>query len=347
MGILSWFTRGVTDPIPSFAPASVWQESTLNQNVILSDVVGQNFKNFATRYNAMQVPAIVKARNIICTNLAAAEFKQFKGETETQTQPRWLYSTGETGMTPWHRMTWIADDLFFYGWSLLVVRRGANKEILDAARVPRERWDFDSFGRVEIDGELAQQTDSLVLIPGPFEGILVTGAGTIHGALDLERSWQSRVRNPIAVTELHNTDINAPLSPTESKALVTQWNTNRKSDDGVTAYTPANVEVRTHGSDTTDLFIAGRNAVAIDVARLANLPAVLLDAANVNASNQTYQTKENARNDLVDAIRNTWGSAIEARLSMDDVVPRGNTIRGDYTNLLTLPTTPTTALTED
>ncbi|QUC01107.1 phage portal protein [Cellulosimicrobium cellulans] len=345
-GLMSWFTRSIPETqIPDrFAVQTPWAEGNLTANVLLADAFGITTE-IATRQNAMSVPAVAKARNLITSTVAAAVWRAYKGDAEVATQPPFLYRTSGQ-VTPVHRMIWTVDDLLFYGWSLWAVTRGAGREILDAVRIPRARWDFDSMGRVLVDGELTQE-GQVVLIPASNEGLLLTASETILGALTLEREWQKRIRNPIAVTELHNTDPNDPLTNEEGKELVASFNANRRTNDGVTMYTPANIEVRTHGEQVVDLFIAGRNAVAIDVARHTGLPALVLDTANINAANQNYSNKDTARNDLLDAIRNLYIAPIEARLSQDDVVPRGQSVRADLSAAISVPDTGTGAPKED
>lgn len=345
-GLMSWFTRSIPETqIPArYAVQTPWAEDNLTANVLLADAFGITTE-IATRQNAMSIPAIAKARHIITSTVAAAVWKAYKGDAELGTQPPFLYRTN-SAQTPVHRMIWTVDDLLFYGWSLWAVTRGAGREILDAVRIPRERWDFDSVGRVLVDGEITQEGE-VVLIPASDLGLILNGSATILGALNLEREWQKRIRNPIAVTELHVTDANDPLTPEESKKLAADFNASRRTQDGVTMVTPANVEIRTHGAQVTDLFIAGRNAVAIDVARLVGLPALVLDTANINAANQNYSNKDTARNDLLDAIRNVYIAPIEARLSQDDVVARGQSIRADLSNAISVPDTGTGAPKED
>ncbi|MGO8609807.1 hypothetical protein ACC848_43405, partial [Rhizobium johnstonii] len=62
-------------------------------------------------------------------------------------------------------------------------------------------------------------------------------------------------------------------------------------------YTPHNIEVKTHGQASTDLFVEGRNAAVLDIARLLNLPASLLDGAQSQAS-LTYVTTEGKRSEF-------------------------------------------------
>lgn len=328
--------------------ASPWTPSVLSPNIILADVLGQG--NILTRAQAMTVPAVAKARHIVCTTLARYPLVQYKDDERTPTQPAWLYRTD--GDTPTQMRTmYLLDDLFFYGFALLRTRRGASTgllglgPILDAARVPPARWEFDEAGRIMVDGEIAQRGEVLLIV-GPFEGMLTAGYETITGALAIEAQWQNRIKNPVPVTELHNVDGTRVLSKDEAKAVVAAYNEARKNPDGVTVYTPQEIDLRVHGDVQTDLFVQGRNAVTLDVARMTGIPADALDASQVSAS-LTYQTTTESRNVLVDTLTNMWAAPIEARLSMDDATPRGTRIAFDLSNLLAVPQSTTGPATED
>jgi len=340
--------RSVPDALPGkkavLAPPSPWTPSTLPNNVVFADIYGQP-DLLVDRTQAMSVPAIAKARHLVCTTLSRQPLRQYRDAVEVKAQPAWLYRTN-TQTPPQLRMLQTLDDVFFYGWSLWAVERGSEGQVIDATRVPQDRWDFDDRGRVMVDDGYVSN-EQVVLIPGPFEGVLAAGARSISGALALEAQWTSRVKNPVPVTELHNNDANEPLAPDESKALVQGYNDNRRnSPDGMTVYTPANIDLRVHGDTAVNLFVEGRNAIALDVARLTGIPAVMLDASQVSAS-LTYNTTEQGRNDFVDALTNMWAAPIEARLSMDDVCPRGTRVAFDLSNLLAIPQATTGPATED
>lgn len=312
--------------------ASPWTPSILTPNVLIADVFGKNA--ILTRAQAMTVPAVAKARHLICTTLARQPLLQYRGTEPTASQPSWLRrSDGDTPVQM--RTMYLLDDLFFYGFALLLVQRGSEGQVIDAVRVPPARWEFDEVGRITVDGEYPDKS-RVVLITGPFEGMLVAGYNTIMGALDIEAQWQNRIKNPVPITELHNTDTAKPMSTEEAKAVVAAYNEARKDPNGITVYTPSEIDLRVHGDMALDLFVQGRNAVTLDVARLTGLPADSLDASQVSAS-LTYQTTEQSRNFLVDILTTMWAAPIEARLSMDDVVPRGTRVAFDLSNLLAVP----------
>lgn len=343
MGWLTGNTATATPGRTGAAVASPWAEG-LPANIVVADVFGgANLQ--PTRAEAMSIPAIAKARHLVCSTLARQPMRKYGDSDQPEAdQPSWLYRTSGD-VPPQMRTLYVLDDLFFHGWSLLAVSRGADGQILDAARVSTDRWTFDPKGQVLVDSQPVDSR-SVVLIPGPFEGLLTAGARTIRAALDLEAVWASRVRNPIPTVEIHNTDANDPLTPDEAKALVATYVQARKGIDGAVMYTPSNVDLKMHGDAAVDLFVNGRNAIAIDVARLTGVSASLLDASQVAAS-LTYSTTEGGWDNFIRVTADMWATPIEARLSMDDVTPRGSRIAFDKSNFLSTPQATTAPVTKD
>jgi len=145
------------------------------------------------------------------------------------------------------------------------------------------------------------------------------------------------VRTPVPVTELHQTT-DDPLTDTEVHDLVDEWATMLDAGGGV-AYTPVQIEAKYPGSTgSSDLFVEGRNAVTLDVGRMLSVAGALLDASLSTAS-LTYTTQEGTRDRFVDETAAFWLTPIEARLSMDDVCPRGQRMAFDLSDLLTVPPT--------
>jgi len=340
MGILDWMgfgrlpetysasataSRGVTSP---------WAGPSHLARVVVDDIFGVETQA-VTRAEAMSVPAVAKARNLVCTTLARQPLRAFRDGVPVADQPTWLYRT-DTSIPPRLRTMWVLDDLFFYGWSLLEVNRGADGQILDAARIIPSRWKFGPAGEILVDDHGVPQ-DEVLLIPGPFEGVLNAGGRTIRAARKLEEQWAARVRNPVPVTEIRYTG-EEDLDEDEMRDIRSSYIAARNDPDGTVMVTPKGFEVHPHGDAALNLFVEGRNAVAVDVARLTNVPAAMLDAANVNASSVNYTNEALGRAQFIDLCLRFWSLSLEDRLSMDDVTPRGTTIAFDLSEL-TIPDT--------
>lgn len=340
--------------------SSPWSSSAL-ESVVLADIFDAS-KLPPTRAQAMQVPAVAKNRHLVC-GLGRQPLRAYQGADVVTDQPAWLTRT-DSEVPPQTRMTWTLDDLFFSGWSLWQVERDDAGAIIDAWRVPPERWSFDAGDGVLVDDALAP-ADSLILFSGPYEGLLEAGAGTVRAGLNLEASWAQRVRTPIPVVkivqkvsdeELGEPEVEVdpatgePLDPDDARdfgqIMVDTYVTARRDPNGAVLFVPYGYDVEGMGEVTPELYIEGRNAIRIDVAGYCNTPANLADASLATAS-LTYTTRADSRSDYRDMTADFWLTAIEARLSMDDVCPPGQRIAFDLSNLTTVPDPGTAPVTED
>lgn len=328
-------------PVSRVGIRSPWSSTQLS-NVVLADIFGEDAMPI-TRAMAMTVPPVAKARHLICSPLARQPLRAYRGTTPLPTQPAWLYRTN-TQTHPNIRMLWTLDDLLFGGWSLWAVERGVNGDILDAVRVAPELWSFGTDGQVEV-GNTTPEADEVILFSGPFEGLLESAAPTIRAARDLERAWHARARSPIPLIDLHRTT-DDEMDPDEVEAMIDDWASARLDPHGAIGSTPSTVEVNALGQADPQMFIEARNAMRLDIANHTGLPASLLDGSMSTAS-LTYSTTEGRRSDFQDYSLVMWQDPIEARLSMDDVTPRGTRIAFDLTDLTTLPQSGTGPARED
>lgn len=327
--------------LPNRGIVSPWSNAQLSQ-VVWSDIFGVE-SNTITRAEAMTIPAVAKARQILVSTIARYPLIALDTAGAVSPSHAWLQATdGE--VSPWHRMAWTIDDLIFYGWSLWGVERDANGEITKADRCPIERWSINPEGLILIDDVVAEE-GSVILIPAPFEGLLKVGSRTLKGGAKLEASWVGKATNPIPAIELHATT-DDPLEPEEVRALVDAWADARADVNGAIAFTPHNVTAIAHGSAEPSLLIEGRNFLRIDVGAFLGIPAALMDASLSTAS-LTYSTQEGQRNEFADFTLPYWLEPIQHRLSQDDVVPTGERVRFDLSDLYTTTPNPTGTVTED
>lgn len=317
--------------------ASPWSPG-LATSIMAADWLGQS-DIVVTRDQAMKVPAVVAARNVVCNILASGVLKAFRGAQEITT-PQWCYRT-DSDVSPYHRMLWTADDLFFTGYALWRTYRNGKGQLVDGVRVPPERWDWDEIGDILLDEEPAR-ADQVLLFLGWDEGLLLTGSKAIRDALDLAETVSQRVRVPQAHTIIRSTVPDVVLTDgtedpedDEQRELVEAYVAARRSRNGAVSYLPYGLQVdQGEGIGTAvSLYEQGRNASVLDIARLTGVPSSMLDASQVAAS-LTYETRAGQRSILHDRIR-VRAHAIEARLSLDDVVPRGQRIALDLAGVMT------------
>jgi hypothetical protein len=292
-----------------------------------------------SRDQMMSLPGVYRARGILLSLLADKPLQAWRGDVllDVKDTPSFLYQTpGQLG--PWQRMVRTIDDLIFYPYSLWICVRGAEvdkrKPILSAVHCPYESWKINEVGLIELknsDGgwDVADE-DEVILIPGPSEGLIAYATRTMLGARALDKTWVSRANTPAPLTELHIED-DTQLDDEEMLAVRDSWVVARRQPEGSVAMTPSNITVKDHGQADAALLVEGRNAARLDTAAFFNLPGSVLDASTATAS-LTYVTQEGNRSSLDDMSLPYWYRGIESRLSQDDIVAHGQSVRFDFTS---------------
>lgn len=318
------------------------------QAIVWADLLGEDFRPI-TRAAAMAIPAVARQRHILCGSVARNPLVPLQGSTPlTGDQFRWM-TRGDGPLSPYHRMLWTVDDLIFHGWSLWSATRGAAeagmRPLLSTDRIPMDRWETDEVGRIKVDGELVTHGDEVILIPGPHEGILNFGASSLRRMVDNLEAAANAARNPSAYLELHYTG-ETPLTDTEVDKMIERWARARRGENGGVSFTGRSIEVKEHGTHESHLLIEGRNADAVDASRLVSSPAAMADATSAGAS-LTYETTSGRNQQMLDYGADFYMDAIAARLSMDDVVTRGNRVAFDTGDFTTPTPSATGAPTDD
>jgi hypothetical protein len=309
VGVASWEPRGNLEAI-------VWSE--------LFDLTALP----VNRAEAIALPPVARARHILGTIARIPLVELDENGDELDPQPTWL-RRDDSDVSPFHRTLATVDDHLFYGESLWALERGSDGYPLRATHVPWDQWDVDDAGRiVDLDGR-PYPARSVAHIPGPHEGLLSFGARTIRQGTALAKAAGETARAPFRV-ELHNTS-DLELDDAEISALITRARTALDQNGGI-LYTSRSVEAKVHPVNPEQLLIEGRNAVALDVARLVGLPAAVLDSAG--PSSMTYTNSPAKLAEAVDFGLGLYMAAITARLSLDDLTPRGRRVRFELETLL-------------
>lgn len=339
-------TFAMTDPRPVRSPFT----STTLQKIALAELSGLQ-PTAVTREEALRIPAVVRARDLVCLTLGRYPFVMYQsagtGNPDDDTQvplPKWLQSTS-TGIPVRGRTVWTIDDLFFGGMSVYATERDPEtKEIVDAVRVSPAYWnvDPDSLG-VTVYGEPAK-ADQVLIFEGYRQGLLTMCDEGVTASRDLANAWQQRIKSPVPLVAIKQTDNNSDLTDDEIDNLVLDFEAARRESG--TAFVPFGYDVDAMGTVAPDLYIAARNADRLDWANNTGLPASLLEGSQATAS-LTYSTQEGRRNEFVDYSLSAWALPIEDRLSQDDVTPPGCYVRFNLQWLLDTTQHGTTPGTED
>lgn len=298
--------------------ASPWSVGPELNKVLWADIWGLDTPYPPSRAEAMSIPALARSRNILTSTIARIPLEAYRLDVKVDPQPTWLYRTDQL-QTPFSRMVWTVDDLFWYGESLWWVDGRTTEGFpIATTRVPWDDWEVDADRHILVAGrEVAP--DQVIYFDGFHEGVLAYGAAAIRSASQLEVAASETAKRPFRL-ELHQTT-DEPLNREQRADLVAEARKALETPDGI-LYTNAAIEAKVHAFDSSQLLIEGRNASAVDMARLASLPATLIDA-NTAGSSLTYETSQGRNRQAVDYGFAAYMASISSRLSADDVVPRG------------------------
>jgi hypothetical protein len=330
---------------PSTLPiASPWSSSTL-ERIVAEDVFGSELP-VNTRAAAMRIPAVARARNLLVSTICRMPLvKLAAGETAPNlaAQPSWM-SRCDDGSSPQLRLAWTVDDLIFYGWSCWWRVNGDDGFPLHVGRVNQGMWSVNADNRVEIDG-IPQADDAVILIPGLHEGILTYGRDTLDDARTLYRNVRNRLATPTPGLNLHQTG-GRPLTDDEIDVVINRWALARQGLNGGVSFTSKDIEAQDMPGDDGKLMIEARNAAALDLARAVGVAGSRIDATTPTAS-LNYETTTGRNQEFVDFDLALYMTPIAARLSLDDVVPRGSRTRFDLADLIGPTPTATGAADQD
>ena len=318
-----------------------WTTSQL-EAIVWADVLGPAGIDQLppTRAVAMSVPAYARARHLTAGAIAGLPLHVLIGDVvlADADQPTWVYATdGQlgtldagtvrtlqlAGQSPFQRMLWTVDDLLFYGGAVwLATSRLAGGRPGSLAHIPWACWEWSpATGYTDPDGQPFNQAD-VVFIPGPHEGILTFAGRAIAQARQLEDSAYDQARRPLRL-EVHQTS-ETPLEDTEIRDMIGAIRSAMADNEGV-IYTNSVVELKEHDVRAGDGMTAARNQEALDAARVVSMPALMLDATAQGASLE-YQTATGRSQQWIDYGLALYMDAITARLSMDDILPRGQRV---------------------
>lgn len=284
-----------------------------------------------SRHDAMTVPSVARARNLICGTIAAIPLEYYKTSTgEEIAAPRWIKQLTKN-QPSFVTLAWIVDSLLFYGVSYLLVTERYAEDGRPAAfewiANVRVTFTTDTYGlhvtQYYIDANPVDMND-IVTIQGFDEGVLDRGSRTIQAAIDVERAAAQNSANPQPAGFLKNSGADLPAA--EVSGLLAAWKRARQNNS--TAYLTSTLDYSPVAFSPKDMMYneAVQN-LSTQIARLCNVPAYYL-SSEMNQS-MTYSNVQDERKSFLANSLQPFISAIEGRLSMDDISTAGHEVRFD------------------
>lgn len=301
-------------------------------------VMGDNFNSLQsyviptlTRREAMSVPALKRCRDLICTVATFPLEYKLKSTGEDIPQPRWVEQPS-LSQPRFVTMGWTIDSLLMYGTAYWEITseysedgRGASFDWVSNTRVT---YDLDLYGttvkQYYVDGVPRPMSGlgSLVTFQAFNEGILSVGSKIIRQSIDIQNAAAVAAETPMGATYLKNTG--ADLPPAEVQGLLAAWKRARKN--GSTAYLTSTIDAQNIGFSPKDMMYT--DAIqnnATEIARLCGVPAYYV-SADQNRS-MTYANVIDERKQMVALCFQPYISAIESRLSMNDISTAGHEVK--------------------
>ena len=305
-----------------------------NAPQVMSDsylTYGNYFPVAVTRNQALQVPAIKRCRDLIAGTIASIPLEYYKKSTgEVIAPPRWVEQPSKS-QPRFETIYFTLDSLLMYGvsyWQItetyLEDGRMANAQWISNSRVTFNTNSTNSYvTEYYLDGKPLPMSGLGSLITfQKDEGILAVGGTTIKAALDAQHSASIALATPSATGFLKNTG--ADLPPNEVSGLLAAWKRAR-NNNGV-AYLTSTIDFQTIGFSPKDMgYNDAIQNLATECARLCSV-----DPYYVSASQNTTMTYANVQDERAQMVAFTlqpYVSAIESRLSMDDVSTAGHYVK--------------------
>jgi HK97 family phage portal protein len=279
---------------------------------------------------AMQVPTVARCRNLIAGVIASLDLELYNKTTGKKLgKPRWLEQP-DVRQPKSVTMAWTIDSLIFYNLAYWRI----TEQYADDGRPSRFEWvannrvtfTTNKFGteieQYYIDG-IAVPMESIVTFQGlNGGGVLQTGARTIQASLDLEKAAAVSAATPMPTGYIKNTGADLPES--QISGLLAAWKSSRMNRS--TAYLTSTLSYETTGFSPKDMtYNESLQFLSTQVSRLMGVPA-WMTSSDMNNS-MTYQNILDSRKEFLAYTLQPYVSAVENRLSMNDITNSQNVVR--------------------
>ena len=291
-----------------------------------------NYANSILRQDAASVPAIARCRNLIAGTVASIPLETYSMSTgEELPNLPWVDQLDKR--QPMEvTIAWLVDSLFYYGVAYLRVE----EVYKDDNRPARFSWMQNdrvtvkyTANNAEVDYYMVNNVripdsgvGSLVTFQGFDQGLLIRQATTIRAAIDLEKAAAVAAQTPMGSGYIRNNG--ADLPDQQVQGILNSWKSARQNR--ATAYLTSTLEFNPISFSPKDMMYNEAKAyLALDLARACNVPASMIDAEMLRSN--TYQNVLDQRKEFAAYTLMPFINAIQSRLSMDDLLPRGTCVK--------------------
>lgn len=312
----------------------------MTQGFTMSDTIAVRI----SRREALQVPAVLRSRNLIAGTLARLPIHIRDKERQIST-PTTLLEQIDPDIPNVVTFAQTYEDLLFEGVSWWrVLETGFHgyptyAEHINTQRVYVSGTDLPTLNgnapvggtpRVYIDGQPVADED-VIRFDSPNPALLVHAARAIRTCLRLDNTASRYADEPLPLGYMAPREGERPREDEEAiKKMLDRWETARKSR--VWGYVGAALELKTLQFNAEQIQLAEqRQHAVLEIARAAGIDP---EDLGVSTTSRTYQNAEQRRQDLIDFTFAPYVSALEQRLTMRDVTPRGYEVKVNFDGFL-------------
>jgi HK97 family phage portal protein len=281
---------------------------------------------------ALQVSSVARCRNLVAGVISSIDLSLYKKSTgEKLGSPVWLEQPDQRQP----RSVTIAatvDSLMFYAvayWRVTSLYADDGRPSgFEWVANNRVTYTTNQFGTEVkdyfVDGNLVPMSGigSLVTFQSLLPGVLQSASTTIKAAWDVQKAAAVSAATPMATTILKNNGADLPES--QIQGILAGWNSARRNRS--TAYLTSTLSAENIGFSPKEMgYVDFSQYLATEISRAMNVPSYLI-SADMNNS-MTYQNILDGRKEFVAYSLQPYISAIEDRLSMNDITNSQNQVR--------------------
>jgi len=281
---------------------------------------------------ALQVASVARCRNLIAGVISSIDLALYKKSTgEKLGSPIWLEQP-DIRQPRSVTISATVDSLIFYSvayWRVTSLYADDGRPSgFEWVANNRVTYTTNQYGTEVkdyfVDGEIVPMggIGSLVTFQSLLPGVLQSASTTIRAAYDVQKAAAVSANTPMATTVLKNNG--ADLPEAQIQGILAGWKAARQNRS--TAYLTSTLSVENIGFSPKDMgYVDFSQYLATEIARAMNVPAYYI-SADMNNS-MTYQNILDGRREFVAYSLQPYISAIEDRLSMNDITNSQNQVR--------------------
>ncbi|MFV0409691.1 MAG: phage portal protein [Paracoccus sp. (in: a-proteobacteria)] len=339
---MSGFWRGLIEGRPDPVTSAALDVASSTTFAVDSDAIPPEFFGLSSyaptvapagrvsRREAVQVPAVKRSRDLIAGTLGTLPLVTVDKNLETRAS--WL-DQPERNVPRSVTMTRLVEDLLYDGIAWWYVTGfGWDSFPATVVRLDPRTVDVQNNGKVRVTGDghrgIADEWPAdgqLIRFDSPNDPLLVAGARAIRQCLLLDAAAARHADGAPPLDYFTPAEGIDPGGAEEITAILDAWQTARRTRS--TGYVPAALKYNLGGWNPEQLQLADqRQHAVLEIARVAGVDP---EELGVSTTSRTYANQFERRKQFIDFTLGGYRAAIEDRLSMNDVTPRGSRVRFD------------------